>query len=63
MLIAGGVLLIILIKNGSYSLETQAVLMIISFQFEISGVALAAQKRSNNWPMVSFNHNGSEITT
>ena len=45
MLIAGRVLLIILIKNGSYSLETQAVLMIISFEFEISGVALAAEKK------------------
>ena len=22
-----------------------------------------AQKKSNNWPMVSFIHNGSEITT
>ena len=25
--------------------------------------AEAAQKKSNNWPMVSFIHNGSEITT
>ena len=45
MLIAEGVWLIILIKNGSYSLETQAVLMIISFEFEISEVALVVQKK------------------
>ena len=25
--------------------------------------AEVAQKKSNNWPMVSFIHNGSEITT
>ena len=29
----------------------------------VKKVAEVAQKKSNNWPMVSFIHNGSEITT
>ena len=29
----------------------------------VKKAAEVAQKKSNNWPMVSFIHNGSEITT